>query len=226
MNLPGQEDFIDIHTHGSSVTEGVFAIENLMAHEEIDPEDVVVKAFTAGIHPWYLSESNLTWLLAYLKEISADPRIIALGEAGFDKLRGPSMELQRQAFIEQAKMADRLGMPLIIHCVKAWDELLNMYRMLKPSAPWMVHGFRGKKELASQLVSRGMYISFWFDFIIRPESSELVRFIPRERIFLETDGADTDIKNIYQKVANDLGISIRELKKTIVNNFNELFTRP
>ena len=70
-----------------------------------------------------------------------------------------------------------------------------------------------------------MYISFWFDFIIRPESSDLVRFIPRERIFLETDGADTDIRNIYGKVANDLGISIADLKGIILNNFNELFIR-
>lgn len=225
MILPEQEDFIDIHTHGSSVTDGVFAIENLMAHEGISPEDIVSRAFTTGIHPWHLSESNLTLLLGYLKEISADPRIIALGEAGFDRLRGPSMELQRQAFIEQAKMANRLDMPLIIHCVKAWDELINMHRALKPSAPWMVHGFRGKKELASQLLSRGMYISFWFDFIIRPESSDLVRFIPRERIFLETDGADTDIRNIYGKVATDLGISIADLKRIILNNFNELFIR-
>jgi TatD DNase family protein len=133
------------------------------------------------------------------------------------------MELQRSVFMEQAKIAEGLNKPLIIHCVRAWDELLKMHRLIKPSAPWMVHGFRGKKELAAQLLSRGMYISFWFDFIIRPESSYLVRFIPRERIFLETDGADTDIRDIYSKVANDLGIEISELKNIIIRNFNELF---
>jgi len=89
--------------------------------------------------------------------------------------------------------------------------------------PWLVHGFRGKRELASQLLSRGMYISFWFDFIVRSESSDLVRSIPRERIFLETDGSDTDIRDIYSKVANDLGIGISELKNIIIRNFNELF---
>lgn len=133
------------------------------------------------------------------------------------------MVLQRQVFIEQASIAADLKKPLIIHCVKAWDELFNMHKLIPPSVPWMIHGFRGKKELASQLLSRGIYISLWFNFIIRPESSDLVRFIPRDRIFLETDGADIDIRDIYSKVANDLGIDISELKKIIIRNFNELF---
>ena len=67
--------------------------------------------------------------------------------------------------------------------------------------PWLIHGFRGNVELAKQLLSKGMYLSFWFDFIIRPESSKLVRSLPKERIFLETDGADVDIRTIYEKVA-------------------------
>jgi len=223
MNLPQSEEFIDIHTHGSKPTEGIFQVENLMAHEEVLPENVFSKVFTAGIHPWYLNESNNRLLIEYIRNISADHRLIAIGEAGFDKLRGPSMVLQRQVFIEQASIAADLKKPLIIHCVKAWDELFNMHKLIPPSVPWMIHGFRGKKELASQLLSRGIYISLWFNFIIRPESSDLVRFIPRDRIFLETDGADIDIRDIYSKVANDLGIDISELKKIIIRNFNELF---
>ncbi|HOW09496.1 MAG TPA: TatD family hydrolase [Bacteroidales bacterium] len=223
MNLPQPEEFIDIHTHGSTPVKGIFAVENLMAHEELVPEKVTAKIFTVGIHPWYLNESNKIRHIEYVKDISSEPRLIALGEAGFDKLRGPSMELQRSVFMEQAKIAGGLNKPLIIHCVKAWDELLIMHRLLKPAVPWLVHGFRGKRELASQLLSRGMYISFWFDFIVRSESSDLVRSIPRERIFLETDGSDTDIRDIYSKVANDLGIGISELKNIIIRNFNELF---
>ena len=103
--------------------------------------------------------------------------------------------------------------PLVIHCVKAWDELLASHRNLKPETPWLVHGFRGKKELAlQQLLSKGMYLSFWFDFVLRPESAELLRFLPKERIFLETDGADVDIKDIYNKVANDLGITCKGIE--------------
>jgi hypothetical protein len=67
MNLPQSEEFIDIHTHGSIPGEGIFTVENLMAHQEPDPENVIAKAFTAGIHPWYLNESNRARLIGYIK---------------------------------------------------------------------------------------------------------------------------------------------------------------
>ena len=89
--------------------------------------------------------------------------------------------------------------------------------------PWLVHGFRGKKELALQLIKRGMYLSFWFDFVMRPESAELLRFLPKERIFLETDGADVDIREIYKKVSDDLAVSVDELKNIILGNFKYFY---
>lgn len=222
MILPRPGDYIDIHTHGSQPEEGVFSVENLMAHEGLNPDDLKAEAFSAGVHPWYLNDGNKNSLLDYMKSISSDARLLAIGEAGFDKLRGPSPGLQRDVFAEQAVMADEKKKPLFIHCVKAWDELLDVHRELRPSSPWMVHGFRGKKELARQLVSRGMYLSFWFDFIIRPESSDLIRSVPRERIFLETDGAETDIRNIYLKVASDLGVTTERLREIIHDNFISL----
>jgi len=222
MILPRPGDYIDIHTHGSQPEEGVFSVENVMAHEGLNPDDINAAAFSAGIHPWYLNAENSTSLLEYMKSISSDPRLLAIGEAGFDKLRGPSPEIQRSVFAEQAGMAEEKKKPLFIHCVKAWDELLDVHKSLRPLSPWMVHGFRGKKELARQLTSRGMYLSFWFDFIIRPESSELIRSVPRGRIFLETDGAETDIRNIYVKVASDIGVTVERLKEIFHENFRTL----
>jgi TatD DNase family protein len=223
MNVPEPCEYIDIHTHDSKPMGGVFAVENLMAHENLQPEKITAKAFTVGIHPWHLNASNRDELLKYVLKVADNPYLIALGEAGFDKLKGPSIELQRSTFEEQVKIANEKNKPLFIHCVRAWDELLAAHKTLRPATPWMVHGFRGKKELALQLIKRGMYLSFWFDFVLRPESSDLIRFLPVDRIFLETDGADVDIKAIYQKVSDDLVISVDELKKIVLNNFNLLF---
>lgn len=223
MNLPLQDDFIDIHTHGASPSAGIFSVENLMAHEKRTPVNTRGVAFTAGIHPWHMDESNCGEQLDFIRETAASPLIIAIGEAGFDKLKGPSAELQRRIFEEQLEIAADVRKPVVIHCVRSWDELLRAHKQHKPSRPWMVHGFRGKKELGLQLVGYGMYISFWFDFIVRPEASELVRAIPKDRIFLETDGADTDIREIYRKVAGDLSLSVDELKKIIFDNYKRLF---
>jgi len=224
MNLPQAGDFIDIHTHGSGSADGIFSVENIMAHEGTDPTYISANAFTAGIHPWHLNEANMESLLEFIRKISGNPSLIAFGEAGFDKLRGPSIELQRSTFAEHVKIAGENGKPLIIHCVKAWDELLAAHKNLKPATPWLVHGFRGKRELALQLVKRGMYLSFWFDFVLRPESAELLRYLPEERIFLETDGAGVDIREIYKKVSGDLAVSVDELKSIILGNYKQLFT--
>jgi len=133
------------------------------------------------------------------------------------------MELQRRTFEEQVTIAEEYKMPVVIHCVRAWDELLSEHKKLRPKMNWLVHGFRGNKELASQLISKGMYLSFWFDFVMRPESADLLKSLPADRIFLETDGADIDIRDIYNKVSSDLGITTDKLKTIILSNYNFFF---
>jgi TatD DNase family protein len=223
MSFPQQNDFINIHTHSSVTSAGIFSVETLMAHENKIPLEQHGLAYISGIHPWYLTVENHDRFLTCVADNAADKAVIAVGEAGFDKIKGPLMELQKKTFEEQVYIAEENRKPVVVHCVKAWEELMTEYRKLKPSTPWMVHGFRGKKELALQLISRGMYISFWFDYILRPESAQLVKSLPKERIFLETDGADVNIRDIYNKVSSDLGITVDELKKIILSNYNKFF---
>lgn len=223
MNIPRAGDYIDIHTHGACLSGEVFAVQNLMAHEGFSPTDINGNAFSYGIHPWFLNEENFSKQISIVKAAASMESVIAIGEAGYDRIKGPSSELQRKAFEEQVIISELCKKPLFVHCVKAWDELLASHKKLRPSMPWMVHGFRGNKELASQLINKGMYLSFWFDFIIRPESSELIREVRSDRIFLETDGADIDIMDIYNKVSGDLEMSTAELKEIVLSNFNVFF---
>lgn len=224
MYLPEPGDYIDIHVHYGKHNPGIFILENLMAHETKYPEVVPGVAYTCGIHPWFLNQNNHPELLLFVKNSSTNPCIIAIGEAGFDKLKGPSIELQQKTFEEQIFISEETGKPVIIHCVRAWDELLSVQKKIKPKMPWLVHGFRGNKELADQLLSKGMYLSFWFDFVLRAESQDLLRHLPVNRIFLETDGADVDIRKIYEKIASDIDISVDELKSLILRNFNDFFS--
>src|SRR5664279_1304603 len=221
MYLPLPGDYIDIHVHGGSPASGVFILESLMAHEEKSPVALAGVAYTYGIHPWFLNEGNCRQLLTSVENSVINPEIIAIGEAGFDRLRGPSMPIQRIAFEEQIAISEEIGKPVVIHCVRAWDQLLSVQKKLKPRMPWLVHGFRGNRELASQLLSKGMYLSFWFDFVLRPESGKLLKQLPTDRIFLETDGADVDIRTIYNKVAKDLDVTVDGLKLIILKNFNK-----
>jgi TatD DNase family protein len=226
MQQPQPGDYIDIHSHGGQPSPGIFILESLMAHENKLPVDNPGIAFTYGIHPWFLNEDNHVEHILSVEKIVRLPFIIAVGEAGFDRLRGPVAELQRTTFEEQVLISEEARKPMVIHCVRGWDELLSVQKRLRPEMPWLVHGFRGNTELANQLLSKGMFLSFWFEFVLRPESAGLLRALPHDRIFLETDGADVDIKNIYNKVAIDLKIEVEQLKKITFGNFNSFFKVP
>lgn len=223
MNCPLSGDYIDIHTHGGTPSEGMFIVENLMAHEANEIPSAQGMAYTIGLHPWFFGDSDYEKPILKIKEFAAQNRIIAIGEAGFDKIRGASPDLQRKVFEEQAIIAEEHRIPLIIHCVKGWDELLAAHKKLKPSVPWLIHGFHGKIETAKQLLDRGMYLSIWYSFVLIPESSELIKFIPRDRLFLETDGADVDIRDIYNKVSEDLKMNIEDLKSGFLRNYFKFF---
>jgi len=187
------------------------------------PADIPSRTCTFGIHPWHLKKETVEVLIAKVKNAARSPNLVAIGEAGFDKLRGPETEVQVKAFEEQVLISEEIKKPMFIHCVRAWDDLLPAHKRLRPKMPWLIHGFRGKPELAQQLIAKGMYLSFWFDFVIRAESSGLLRSLPRERIFLETDGADVDIRTIYGKVAADLDLHVDDLKAVVMKNYNEFF---
>ena len=223
MNVPQSGNFIDIHIHDGKPAAGVFILESLMAHEEKLPEEIPGIAYTYGIHPWFLNEGNHKKQMETVEKLIHDPEVIAVGEAGLDKLRGPANELQIRIFEEQISIAEDVRKPLIIHCVKSWDDLLAVHKKKKPKMPWMIHGFRGSVELAAQLLSKGFYLSIWFEFVLRPESARLLQSLPHDRFFLETDGAEVDIKDIYKKVSMDLDISMEELKENILGNYYRFF---
>jgi TatD DNase family protein len=223
MALPRTGDYIDIHVHGGRPSAGRFILETIMAHENRLPEKTAGAAFTFGIHPWFLNEQNYREHLQLVENLAPDPEIAAIGEAGFDKLRGPAPDLQEKVFLEQVKISEQTGKPLIIHCVRAWEEIIGAHKKMKPRMPWLIHGFRGKIQLGRQLISRGFYLSIWYEFALRPESAALFKDLPRDRFFLETDGADVDISDMYLKVSQDLGMDVEELKSTIMTNYCTFF---
>lgn len=223
MHYPQAGDYIDIHVHDGKPSPGIFILESLMAHENNTPEKLEGVSYTYGIHPWFLNDENHQQLLLSVKKTVSHPEVIAVGEAGFDRLRGPSAELQREVFEEQVLISEEIQKPLVIHCVRAWDELMGAKKKLKPAMPWLIHGFRGNAKFADQLLSKGMYLSIWYEFALRPESGNLLRSIPADRLFLETDGADVDIRSIYQKVAADRNQDVEDLKSDILNNYLAFF---
>ncbi len=168
---------------------------------------------SVGIHPWHASEGQIE----HLDELAPDPRVAAIGEAGFDTLRGPSAEIQTTAFRHQALLAERLGKPLIIHCVKAWDALLEQHRLLRPETPWVIHGFRGNPQQCRQLLNRGLKISLGYRF--NPLTAAI---IPPESLFIETDDAPVDISEVAALVAAARATSPQEIMSLSAANLSRI----
>lgn len=141
--------------------------------------------FSAGLHPWDVTE-DFDSQLDILETLLANPQVPAVGECGFDALKGPSHELQEQAFIRQIELSEHYAKPMILHVVRDFDSVIRLRRTLKPEQPWLIHGFRGGPEQMKQLYSHGILVSFGLKH--NPES---LRQVPSDRLFLETDGHGT-----------------------------------
>ena len=140
-------DILDIHTHKQEVDSQGKSIINypLLADSPLYmplAENVEVAVgrgsyYSIGIHPWEVRESNVSQQLSFLQQQLQRKQFVAVGEAGLDKLAKASMELQLAVFKEQVKLSEKLGLPLIIHCVKAMEELLAVKKESRPQQPWV-----------------------------------------------------------------------------------------
>lgn len=168
--------YSDVHTH--RLDAGPDAIINLPLDSigDIPSDD---RSYSVGVHPWE-ADAQIDW--NRLREAVTQPRVVAIGEVGLDALRGPALDLQEPVFVRQAHLSEEMGKPLIIHCVHAYGRLMELRRVLNPAQPWLVHGFRGKPELARQLISLGFEISLGSKFNPTVPSA-----VPAHLLHRETD---------------------------------------
>ena len=197
--------FIDIHTH----TPG-----DNNRHAILDSDCYIHdKSISLGIHPWHITDC---WQqqIAAIEESATKENVIAIGECGLDKLKSPAnIELQKEIFRAHAILSEQFKKPLIIHCVKAYDELIAIHKELSPSQAWIIHGFRGKPQQTEQLIKAGFYISLGEKF--NPDSA---RIIPADRLFIESDESSAAIADIYAAVACAKGAYIEALAVQTVQN--------
>jgi TatD DNase family protein len=219
MNPRREIRYIDFHTHHSVGSDDTIAIMNLMAGEDVPVDFSGNTLFSAGIHPWYLTEENSRQLLTELILTAAHPHVVLIGEAGFDRLKGARTEVQHSVFLNQAAIAGEMDKPMVIHCVRGWDELRRARKEVKPGRPWIIHGFRGNTKLAASLADEG----FWFSLGKRGITANTLREISPDRIMLETDDTGEPIAEVYRHFAEVTGYDEETVSGLIRKNFNTLF---
>ena len=203
-------DILDIHSH-RVYKRAIASCSPLNFVPEVG------QYYSVGIHPWNVTSDYYKDWKALL-QIADHENVLALGEAGLDKLVDVDMGLQMEVFKLQIELAEQIGKPLIIHSVRTSNELIQLKKQYNPTVPWIIHGFRGNRNTVSDLVKVGFYLSFGEKYQI-----DALRSVPINRMFMETDESPVDINVLYNKVANELSLTDNQFMTQVRENIEEVF---
>lgn len=204
---------LDIHSHKVLQPDGTRRIYNPVWPEL--PDEPANTWVSMGVHPWHLQPARWEHQLREVARLATDDKVKLIGECGLDRLRGPAMDIQREAFTHHVELAIQLAKPLIIHCVRAFDDLLPYGRRYAAKIPLIIHGFNRSPELGLQLMKHGFLLSF--GAAILQKESGAAKLLQRidQPFFLETDDSGRGIDEIYQQAAFLRNVSTDTLKDTI-----------
>lgn len=211
---------IDIHTHQYK-SETFIQILNVFSQDLYHPDSI--NFFSIGLHPWHIGLVNPEECLHSIELASQKKNMLAVGECGLDRSVAIDFALQEEYFRKQIMIADRYYKPLIIHCVRAFSELIRLKKECKSTIPWIIHGFQGNQQTALQLIKHDFYFSVGEPLFTQPLKSEILSFLPLNRLFFETDNSKTSIREIYLQASQALKIDKEKLSGIILENFKRVF---
>ncbi len=214
--------YIDIHTHSAQTDAQIITVQNVYPGEKFSAFSGR-NFYSVGLHPWFLKtpEENNQQLNFVEDALEFDP-VLFVGECGLDKLR-PGFEEQKRVFEAQAFMAEEFKKNLIIHCVKSYNEVLELHDKLHPETDWILHGYSGGVEMTKQLEKRGILFSFGAALLKSGSKAiDSFKYLPLEKLFFETDEFYGDVKQIYLQGAKLKNISVETIRKAVWMNFNRI----
>ncbi|WP_296330621.1 TatD family hydrolase [uncultured Treponema sp.] len=193
-----------------------------------------------GIHPQIVTSSYLKndfpMDLSYLESLLSEKKIIAIGECGFDfftpEFKATTTE-QEIVFKEQLRLAQKYGVPLLLHLRKSIEKIFSYSGELKKLPSVIFHSFPGTFREAESLKKHGINAFFSFGKPIlngKKSAIECVRKLPLQNLLFETDAPyqtlkgeketlPGDIKTVYQRACELRKISLEEMTESILENF-------
>jgi len=212
-------EFFNLHTHHHTGSSGILELVNQYPNEF----DVAIPTYSIGIHPWKIVAANIASELQLIETKLPLENCLAIGECGLDKRIEVPFDLQLEVFEKQLLLAEKYRKPVVIHCVAAFQETIELKRKHRISVPMIIHGFSKSEELAKQLLDNGFYISFGKYLLRNPELESVFKSVPNDRFFLETDTIEEGIREVYGLAARYRNINLETLKQIINTNFQIVF---
>jgi TatD DNase family protein len=209
---------------------------------------------SVGIHPEFFLKGNQgdgrNWIDG-LKKMAGHEKVVAIGECGLDYFRmgeigeiGGIRERQKKGFLAQIEIARELGLPVVVHCREAWEDLYKIISNFKfQISNFQLHCYSGDKkdtekflELPNVCFSFSGNITFPKPVDRAEKLAEAVRMVPLERLMLDSDSPflapqqvrgkrnePAYVRHIAEKIAEIKGISVAEVEKATDENAKIFF---
>ena len=222
--------FVNIHTHYNNHIDNNEFVEI----QNIDVDNIVnvdvSHFYSIGIHPWKSQQTTDNGQQIFYQQTQKLSNLVsqqlkAIGECGLDRVCGVDFEIQKEAFIKQIELSERIAKPLIIHAVRTYPDIISIRKETKAKQVWIIHGFQGNEQSAEQLLRYAdIYLSLG-DVLFKNESraKRLLQVIPTDKLFFETDVAERKISDVYEKAVLLSGVEMDKLRNDIFNNFVKIF---
>ena len=193
---------------------------------------------SVGLHP----NDNETeqFSLAKYEELARDPKVVAIGECGFDYYHSdPSDEekqKQKERFLMQIELAQKTNKALVIHCRNAHGDLFSMLVEKKLTVPVIIHFFTGSTEVAQKYLDLGCYLSFAGPVTFTDMYDDSIRLCPLDKMLIETDAPFATpapyrgrrnepgyVEYVAVKIAQIKNITTEEVAAATAKNAREIF---
>lgn len=186
--------YLDIHTH--------------------NPISEVTSPRMAGIHPWDAASD-----IALPDFTACD----IIGETGLDYACKVDRAQQMELFKRHLAEAERLNKPVVLHVVKAFEDVMRVLRDYPMLHGVLFHGFIGSVEQAQRCFERGYFLSFGAHSLRSRRTREVIAATPPNLLFVETDDStEPTIEELYSEVAKIRKMSVEELARQIEENYEKL----
>jgi TatD DNase family protein len=190
-----------------------------------------------GVHPWAADEGCD---LDALRQRAGSDRCVAIGEIGLDF--GPSRplrEVQRSVFADQLGLAAELDLPVVVHCVKAFDVLFDHLAAVAKPVRGVIHGYNGSPELAERCLRAGLLIGLGARLTERPNKKLLSALsgLPPGGFVVETDAPEgrfasaprglsepCQVVEVGRVLAQRLGWPLEQVAIRTTENARQLFS--
>lgn len=185
-----------------------------------------------GLHPIHVKEN---FDAGKYKELAKSKKVVAIGEIGLDYYKdyGSFKEKQRPGLCQQLELAKELNLPVILHCRKAHEDLINIISNFQLRG--VIHCFTGSWKEAKQYLEMGFYLGF-NGIIYKLDLKEVLKKTPLNKILVETDcpyltppQAKTErnepvfVKYIIEEIAKIKNLDFQKVAEITTQNAKKLF---